>query len=770
MQDLVIPFSLSNPWKFSLQGLPLRCSVPLPEGAVEDPAAELVLKDENGNDCAAQWRVLSTWNDGSARFALMDYAESEMPPVTTRNYTLKKRSGENPVQPRQMILVKDDNDSMTIDTGRLVWTFSKKRFSFAEAITFCDRDWIGGKSSDLVVHDRLGRVFRASEGSYSIVLEENGPYRVIVLVKGDYRDRQDKFMNYWMRFHFTAGGSQVLMIHHLRNREPGREGRDITRSALRGGLNIGANAMHRVLHLVRTRNNIPTMIEVPEDVDLDVGLYETSIRNEASLREDPDDICYSLKQRLELASNCSCAPLIDMYQPGIGGMLLKLAMPYPTFEAPMHLGADRGHFEIDFFSGRGDIIHLNEGMGKTRDALFNFHDESLGPDDLCYASNNLSYPGVVSVPHEVYRECKFADVHLTLVSQPNKYPLLERKIEVMRCAGPLWNTVTVQTIPYLNKCYGWRDFGDFVAVRNITPVVNHRQYLNNEEDFIYSAMIDAWRTGRAYDAVPMVRHLMDIDYIDYSTDPARNGASCPHSANHTDGEVYPSHQWCQGLLYFYLGTGDEEALRIARRIGDCLCWWVTGPRKICLRGSGRESAWPLLSLAALYEVTHEEKYKEAGMAIIDEMIAIYEKHGRLVWETPLGSGILTESMLYMTFNGVWDMYAATGEERVLDLWKKVTAPVVEKLADADNFGYIHFRNPGVLWPDLTVLVRWYNLTGDKKYIELGKIGLRFVLAGYPQPLNPINSTFTMGYRHFIFFLKLADEFGMIDDDHCTVVW
>ncbi|NLL83861.1 MAG: hypothetical protein GX230_06430 [Lentisphaerae bacterium] len=190
---------------------------------------------------------------------------------------------------------------------------------------------------------------------------------------------------------------------------------------------------------------------------------------------------------------------------------------------------------------------------------------------------------------------------------------------------------------------------------------------NNEEDYIYCAMLDPWRCGRPVGAVDQAHHLMDIDYIDHSGDAARDGAVCPHSTDHTNGEVYPSHQWCQGLLYYYLGTGDEEALRIALRIGDNLCGWITGPRKNSLQYSGRESAWPLLSLAALYEITRIERYHEAGMAIIESMQQVVREHGQMVWEYPPGSGILSPYMLAMTFNGVWDMYAATGNEKVLAL-------------------------------------------------------------------------------------------------------
>lgn len=763
---LDVPFHLSNPWEFPLHGVPLRASIPLPEGAVRVPRSALALVDEKGTDVRPQWRTLSNWKDGSVRFALMDYAETRIPPRTNRSYRLIARAVEGDAATGESrdgaaIVIRENDSFLEVDTGRLRWKFSRKRYSFAEEIHFNNREWIGGQESDLCVMDVCGQIYRASSGRYRIGLEDCGPHRVVVLVEGDYRNPLGQFMDYKVRLHFTLGGAQALMLHTVRNRHDGREGRDIRRLWLAGGLHLGDRTIRRVQQLGRTLNTVQAMVEIPENVDLDTGPYQTTIRNRGSLRENPDDICHSVQHGLDIGQHGACTPLIDLHEPGKGGMLFKFAMASPDREGPMRLASDRGRFEIDFYPEVQEAMHLGEGMGKTRDVLFNFHDDSLSAQNLVHESANLSYPGAVGVPHEVYRQARFADVHLALVQQPNKYPLLESKIDTLLAAQHAYDWPTAS---------GWRDHGDEIGARGRCPEFGVRQFINNEEDYLYVCMLDAWRTGRPYGALSMARHLMDIDYIDYSADPARDGACCPHSTDHTNGEVYPSHQWCQGLLYFHLATGDEEALRIAKRIGDCLIWWITGPRKEALTFSGRETAWPMLSLAALYEVTHEEKYRDAGMQIIEGLLETHAQHGQLVWEYPPGSGIYSGYMAAMSFNGIYDMWTATGDPRVLELWKNITRPVVEGLSDPNHWGYIHFRNWPIKWADLTTLARWYHLTGDRKYVELGRNGLRLVLAGCPQPLNQTQGFIAMGYRHFIFFLKLADEFGMIDDNHCTLVW
>ena len=69
-KELNIPFTLINLWSFTRFGVPLRSSIPLPQGAVRDPGTELCLCDAEGCDLTAQWRILSRWPDGSTRFDL----------------------------------------------------------------------------------------------------------------------------------------------------------------------------------------------------------------------------------------------------------------------------------------------------------------------------------------------------------------------------------------------------------------------------------------------------------------------------------------------------------------------------------------------------------------------------------------------------------------------------------------------------------------------------------------------------------------------------
>lgn len=765
---LPLPFSLKNPWGFPRYGMPLRCSIPFAKGLIHDPESELALVDDDQGDCVAQWDVLSRWPDNSVRVALMNYAEAEIPARTTKNYSLQVRdASSSPAPPPSTIKLTEDKDTLVVDTGRLCWTFNKARFTLASSIRAYGREWISAEQPpDMTTVDTDGCEYHAADGKFHLFLEETGAYRVTVRLEGTYQNGDDRFFDYTLRLDFAAGSDQVLLRHHLRNRHAGREGRLLRGAFITGHIPAASRPIHRVLHTSRGPFTMQRAIEIPERVDLDIGPLVTTLRNGESLREKPEDICFSINEhnpfRSKLGDRRSCAPLVDFHNPGDSGLLIRFAMPAPNQEAPLHLGGDGEDFQISLFPENPETPYrFGEGMGKTRDILLHFHGDNLKADDLFHISDAIQYPGVISAGAEAWRLAEFADMHRTLRPQRNKYPMLESKIDLFRSASHafLWP-----------EAANWRDYGDEVGARGRCMQHGIIQYINNEEDYLYCCMIDAWRLGQPYGGLAMARHLMDIDYIDFSPDPARDGGVCPHAENHTDGEVYPSHQWCQGLLYFFLATGDREALRIAQRIGDCLCWWITGPRGYALRFSGRETAWPLLSLSALYEVTGKKRYREAALKVVDDLIDIREQRGRVEWEYPAGSGIYSDYMIAMTFNGIWDVWAATGEKRVLELWKEITEPVIARLADPDSWGYIHFRNWPIKCADLTVLARWYELTGETKYIELGKNGLRLIIAGCPDRDSQFQGFFAMWYRHIILFLKLADEHNMINDDHCTLVW
>jgi hypothetical protein len=101
-----------------------------------------------------------------------------------------------------------------------------------------------------------------------------------------------------------------------------------------------------------------------------------------------------------------------------------------------------------------------------------------------------------------------------------------------------------------------------------------------------------------------------------SDDPWKVGGVPAHTRGHTSGAAYPSHMWVEGLTLYYQLTADPYALEVACRIGDFIAAY-TRERLDVHRATPREGGWAMMSLAAIYDLTREERYLAAIRSIVD---------------------------------------------------------------------------------------------------------------------------------------------------------
>lgn len=104
---------------------------------------------------------------------------------------------------------------------------------------------------------------------------------------------------------------------------------------------------------------------------------------------------------------------------------------------------------------------------------------------------------------------------------------------------------TEEVIPMLP--IGFWDYGDNGA--------------NNEEMFGLVYFQNYFRSGNwtcAENSIAIARHILEVDFVDFSIDPLQNGDMVTHCLNHNDGAVYSFHMWFTDLLFAYVLTGDKE--------------------------------------------------------------------------------------------------------------------------------------------------------------------------------------------------------------------
>jgi hypothetical protein len=127
------------------------------------------------------------------------------------------------------------------------------------------------------------------------------------------------------------------------------------------------------------------------------------------------------------------------------------------------------------------------------------------------------------------------------------------------------------------------------------------------------------------------------------------------------------HSWVEGLLDYWLLTGDVRAEETARAMGDWYVWTVENDH-YGAGGQERGPGWTLIALSSLYRMTGDEKYKNAGDAILDWMESIQDPVRGVVSvpisEQPSYEGG-TAFMHGILGRGLGRYYEATGEERAM---------------------------------------------------------------------------------------------------------
>ena len=208
-----------------------------------------------------------------------------------------------------------------------------------------------------------------------------------------------------------------------------------------------------------------------------------------------------------------------------------------------------------------------------------------------------------------------------------------------------------------------------------------------------------------------------------------------------DEQQFSGHGWLmRGLCEYYLYSGDEKALEMAKTICKNLFMPTLGrfdtyPIKLEERVVGGEFAgniaavvrgWhistdtgcafiPMDGLSQLYELTRDA---ELGK-LLDEM---YEK---FITIDVVGSKVQTHATLSCC-RGILRLYSVTGEEKYLDSAKKIFDVYLSDGMTANYANYNWFQRPEWTEPcaiidSFIVAMRLYEYTDKTEYVDLSRL-------------------------------------------------
>ena len=162
---------------------------------------------------------------------------------------------------------------------------------------------------------------------------------------------------------------------------------------------------------------------------------------------------------------------------------------------------------------------------------------------------------------------------------------------------------------------------------------------NNEYDAAWCHLVEFLRGGDPR-WLPLgceaARHMLDIDTCNHSRDPAQVGAQVMHMAGHVGGYLppyfrnkmagsttVPSHMWVQGPALHFLLTGDP----FAREVLEHTARWMTANLRWFSLDNARECGWQLTHLCALDRLGDDPRYLNAAAIIVEHVLAAQSPGG-----------------------------------------------------------------------------------------------------------------------------------------------
>ncbi|MHC4917342.1 MAG: exo-rhamnogalacturonan lyase family protein, partial [Planctomycetota bacterium] len=194
--------------------------VPFAKGAVKDLTKLSV--SVGGKKVPAQFRKLAVWEDGSIRWALLD-CQAQVPAKGKAELVLRD-SGGNPAPPSP-VRVSDSPAEVKISTGPLEAVIDKKSFNLFKSVKVDGKELITAKSKGLVLYtadavkmvpkkggrrgetvEQRGEGGIVTAGAPEVVkVEEAGPLRAVVLLRGKFPGVHQGLLGYTVRVTAFAG-------------------------------------------------------------------------------------------------------------------------------------------------------------------------------------------------------------------------------------------------------------------------------------------------------------------------------------------------------------------------------------------------------------------------------------------------------------------------------------------------------------------------------------------------------------------------------------
>lgn len=622
-----VPLMVKEPSGIQRKGWPVTSGVPLPEGAVRNPANVRLLSD--GKELPLQTEVMSSWPDGSVKWLLLDF-QIDLRANEERKLTLEYGQHINRTPVRDPLEVQTDPDATTVITGPLKMKLSNSEFRLFDSLwldldgdgIFTDGERItSNRGSGIVLIDPEGNIFRADKSKAEVRIEEAGPLRACIRVEGTHSASEKGMFRYIMRIHAFRGQPYVRVFYTFINDWPDSLMARVKSLNLNVGLSVGEdNQLQYSLGLEDDKRTGDVGINGVRLFQIDDEAYQ--VNGAEAGKRGPGWLDVSTET---FGVTAVVRNFWQNYPKGLsvkdGTLSVEIC---PSFEKGLYDGKPLEKDNKLYYFLHDGVYTFKIGVARTQEMFFLFHKgKGSRPEDFYLACQE---PLLATCDPDYI--CATNALGSIPPSDPDKYFGYDSMVE-RSMADHLNRREKIRE-------YGMLNFGDWYGERRVN-------WGNLEYDLQHGLFLQYARTGdRKYytRAEEAARHHIDVDVVHAVNEHLKNpwgrdpkvGDIWLHCLNHTGGyyeygkvdlpvektyfmghSTNFGHVWVTGDLEYYLFSGDRRALEVSLAIADTMV-----ENSTIGYGSGthiRNQGWPMILLLSAYDITRDKKYLEAAGAL-----------------------------------------------------------------------------------------------------------------------------------------------------------
>jgi hypothetical protein len=694
-----------------------------------------------------QRRVLARWPDGSVKWLLV-HMQPDLP--GNASHTLRFEiagAGQPSPVPSARVELSEDEDGITVDTGPLSFHVPRAGFlPLADVKLGGQALWSENPFSGFALQVD-GRTLQSGVGPVDLELEEAGPLRAVILVRGK---------------HYTSDGSAYLDLH-------GR----ITAYAGKPYVEVEHTFLHceeaPLLELAEVA--FPVRLHAPSapSLALGEGYYRTRIQES----QEPIGLALTaetlLYQSNEHYVECFYGDFWADWRADGAGLAVSVHKAHQNF--PKALRVSQDGIEVGVYPPDAPPVDLYQGVGKTHRLLLHFHDGSVPLEQVSARSLQFQLPDRPSLAPNWFRtnnpwRMDFFPDHVPGRLMTHLISLHDSRPEAM----------------------GMLHFGD-APDAGYTDQGRGRGstvWVNNEYDRAHACTLFYGLTSerRALEAALVAaRHWLDVDLCHYSPNPLYHGGLRIHTAHHVTGGVTPSHEWVEGLLDYYYLTGRREGLEGAEMVAANILRHLERPRmQQPGAAQAREGGWAMRALVAMLQATGAPVYREALARLTEVFLAWPEQFGGMLAPYTSHSMVRVPFMISIALNSLARYLSVESDDRINRLIVSTVDDLLAHTLGADGVFYYKelpsLRRHAPTVHAVEALTHAYTASGDVKYLHAA---LRQFDALVARPVGATRHgakrvdedgavirgsgggrTFAASYTSLISFIASAEREGLLD--------